>query len=153
MLHRDIDGFTDRHPATREAKEIFRPAYRLYSGALMDVIYDHYLATDPSVFNESSLRQFTHGTYEVLERHSAVLPAKFLYMLTYMKAEDWLFNYRYTEGIRKSLAGLVRRAAYLSESHTAFDLFTGNYVYLQSCYQSFFSDVKEFAKQRFELAG
>ena len=27
-LHRSIDQFTDNHPATREAKEVFRPAYR-----------------------------------------------------------------------------------------------------------------------------
>ena len=43
MLHRHIDNFTDTHEATREAKEIFRPHYRLYSGAFVDVVYDHCL--------------------------------------------------------------------------------------------------------------
>jgi acyl carrier protein phosphodiesterase len=41
-LHRAIDQFTDTHEATREAKQVFRPAYRLYSGAFVDVVYDHY---------------------------------------------------------------------------------------------------------------
>ena len=52
-LHRDIDSFTDTHPATREAKSVFQPAYRLYSGAIMDVLYDHFLANDPEHFDPS----------------------------------------------------------------------------------------------------
>src|SRR4029077_7560850 len=32
-LHRAIDQFTDQHSATKEAKEFFRPDYRLYAGA------------------------------------------------------------------------------------------------------------------------
>ena len=50
ILHRFIDTFTDSHEATREAKEIFRPAYRLYSGAFTDVVYDHFLAVDEYEF-------------------------------------------------------------------------------------------------------
>jgi len=38
-LHRFIDSFTDSHSATKEAKVIFRPAYRIYSGAFIDVVY------------------------------------------------------------------------------------------------------------------
>src|SRR5687767_3825559 len=63
MLHRQIDSFTDGHPATRKAKTIFHPHYRLYSGALVDVIYDHFLATDVSVFTEPSLYQFSTNIY------------------------------------------------------------------------------------------
>ena len=54
MLHRLIDDFTDNHPATKEAKEFFRPDYRLYSGAFVDVVYDHFLAIDEN-FNVSLL--------------------------------------------------------------------------------------------------
>src|ERR671921_866500 len=57
-LHRQIDEFTDFHLATQQAKTIFRPHYRLYSGALVDVVYDHFLATDPELFTEETLYQF-----------------------------------------------------------------------------------------------
>jgi acyl carrier protein phosphodiesterase len=30
-VHREIDRFTDVNPVTKEAKQIFRPAYRLYA--------------------------------------------------------------------------------------------------------------------------
>lgn len=58
MLHRMVDTFTDTHEATKEAKEVFRPHYRLYSGAFVDVIYDHFLAADPSEFSEPALLGF-----------------------------------------------------------------------------------------------
>ncbi len=54
-LHRLIDSFTDTHPVVQEAKELFRPAYRLYSGAIIDVVFDHFLATDDSEYSESSV--------------------------------------------------------------------------------------------------
>jgi acyl carrier protein phosphodiesterase len=149
-LHREIDQFTDSHPSTKKAKEIFRPAYRLYSGAIMDVLYDHFLANDPSEFTTLSLQEFSTKTYHQLELQAAELPINFLQVFTYMRTDDWLFNYRTREGMSRSLGGLVRRAAYLSESVTAYNLFTEHYVFLDSCYKEFFKDVKQFAKAQFD---
>ena len=150
MLHRAIDDFTDTHAATKKAKEIFRPHYRLYSGALMDVIYDHFLANDKEIFGEGGLKPFTQTVYRVLEEHTTQLPERFVQVLSYMKMDDWLYHYKYETGIERSLRGLVRRAVYLSESHTAYHLFLDHYPFLQDCYNEFFPDVKQFAKQRFE---
>ena len=65
-LHREIDAFTDIHEATKMAKEIFRPHYRLYSGAFIDVVYDYFLANDKTVFTDSSLLNFSLTTYTVV---------------------------------------------------------------------------------------
>ena len=61
-----------------------------------------------------------------------------------MKKQDWLTNYQNNQGIKQSFGGLVRRAAYLTESDTAFTLFENNYAFLQECYKSFFPDLKKF---------
>ena len=150
MLHREIDSFTDAHSATKKAKEIFRPYYRLYSGALVDVLYDHFLANDKEIFSDASLKQFTQNVYHVLEQQTTELPGRFVPVLAFLIMEDWLYYYKYDWGIEKSLRGLVRRATYLSESNTAYSLFLNNYTALQHCYENFFPDVKQFAKQRFE---
>ena len=150
LLHREIDSFTDTHAVVQEAKEIFRPYYRLYSGAILDVLFDHFLAKDPECFNEVSLRTFTQSVYATLEAHTAQLPDRFTFMFAYMRAEDWLYNYRLTAGMQKSLRGLVRRAAYISDSEPAFALFMENYSSLERYYHEFFPDVKQFAKQRLE---
>src|SRR5688572_1439715 len=98
MLHRKIDAYTDSHEMTRQVKEIFRPEYRLYSGPIVDIIYDHFLAKDATMFEKDRLMAFTHEVYEVLEKYAAILPARFLYMLPYMKSENWLFNYQFHTG-------------------------------------------------------
>ncbi|HEY6504787.1 MAG TPA: ACP phosphodiesterase [Chitinophagaceae bacterium] len=150
-LHRLIDTFTDGHEATKEAKEIFRPHYRLYSGAIMDVIYDHFLATDGHEFTESSLLDFSTGVYATLENYQQWLPERFAAMFPYMKNQNWLYHYRTRSGAEKSLGGLVRRAAYLTESNTAFLLFEKHYQPLQQCYRQFWKDAKPFARKQFEI--
>lgn len=149
-LHRAIDIFTDTHPATKDAKEIFRPHYRLYSGALVDVVYDHFLATDPDEFTETSLLTFSHQVYATIDRQEEWLPGFFAAMYPYMKSQNWLFNYRTRQGAQKSLGGVVRRAVYLTEAETAYSLFEQHYQLLRNCYRQFWADVKPFAVTRFK---
>ncbi|HTL06811.1 MAG TPA: ACP phosphodiesterase [Chitinophagaceae bacterium] len=143
-LHREIDNFTDNHAATKEAKEIFRPVYRLYAGAFMDVVYDHFLATDPNEFTAESLLQFTHTTYTHLSPFMDTFPERFREIFPYMRQQNWLNNYQFRWGIERSMSGLVRRATYLTEAGTAFDLFETNYDFLRECYQRFFPELKNF---------
>jgi acyl carrier protein phosphodiesterase len=146
-LHRKIDGFTDEHPVTAEAKEIFRPAYRLYSGPIMDVIYDHFLANDASVFPDGRLETFAQETYDTIERFAALVPPHFNQVFHYMRTQNWLYGYRTEAGMERSLRGLVRRSAFLTESETAFRIFREHYDRLGSLYHSFFPQVQAFAKQ------
>ena len=150
-LHRAIDTFTDDHPATKKAKEVFRPHYRLYSGAFVDVVYDHFLATDDREFPGSSLLKFSEQSYTILNAYTHWFPEPFNSIFPYMKAQNWLFNYRNKWGIEKSLGGVVRRAAYLNESDTAFRLFEEHYQLLSDCYRQFWAAIQPFARRQFEL--
>ena len=145
-LHRAIDEFTDSHEAIKSAKEIFRPAYRLYSGAFVDVVYDHFLANDPLQFSdEEALMNFTGKTYDSLAGHYHLLPNIFHTMFDRMKQQNWLFNYRFHLGMQKSFNGLVYRSRYLEESDTAFALYMENYAQLQESYDAFFPELNAFA--------
>lgn len=148
-LHRQIDSFTDEHPATRHAKEFFRNHYRLYSAAFVDVVYDHFLANDPGIFPGETLLAFSGLVYESLDKYQGLLPAPFTSMYPYMKTQNWLYNYRHPEGIRRSFGGLVRRASYMSESDTAFAIFQEHYESLQEDYLLFAPQVIRFAQSKF----
>jgi acyl carrier protein phosphodiesterase len=151
MLHRAIDTFTDTHEATKEAKEFFRPHYRLYSGAFVDVLYDHFLATDENEFSETFLFDFSQQVYATLETYRQWLPEGFAAMFPYMKNHNWLYNYSTVPGIEKSLCAVVRRASYLTESDTAALLFETHYPSLQQCYRQFWKDAKPFARIQFDI--
>lgn len=145
-LHRAIDHFTDTHAVTQELKSFFRPQYRLYSGAFVDVVYDHFLANDATEFSsENVLKKFTGNIYQVLQMEYELLPYPFQKMFPYMKEHDWLYNYRSFFGIEKSFEGLVRRAAYLTESKIAFEIFKEHYDAMQTGYNEFFPLLKEFS--------
>ena len=150
-LHRDIDSFTDTHEATKELKSFFRPHYRLYSGAFADVVYDHFLANDDEEFRtEKELRHFTAWCYRELKDKETLFPKPFERMFPYMQEQDWLYNYRFREGIHKSFHGLVRRAAYITEAETAFALFNEQFQAMQACYTAFFPELKAYAAYRLE---
>lgn len=145
-LHRMIDSFTDDHPVTKEAKQVFRPFVGLYAGAFMDVVYDHFLALDENEFTGESLAAFAAETYDVLYTYQPVLPQPFAAMLPYMSRHNWLYNYRTVTGAEKSFAGVVHRAAYLTNSANVFSAFLDNYSSMRQYYSAFFPEVKAFAK-------
>lgn len=148
-LHRQIDSFTDNHKETARAKEFFRPQYRLYSGAFVDIVYDHFLALDYRQFEEyEGLENFAQMTYRLLDKKTAYFPLPFQQMFPYMKKQNWLYNYRFKDGIKSSFGGLVRRAAYLYESDIAFKIFNENYKEFENCYALFFPELKAYTLEK-----
>ena len=177
-LHRSIDTFTDTHPVTRIAKSYFRADYGLYAGALTDVAYDHFLANDPVAFSpagggeagggeagaglaaqteaglaaqtEAGLAAFAQKTYDQLAAWESVFPERFARLFPYMRGQNWLYHYRWKEGIFNSFAGLSRRAAYMPGPEQACRLFETHYRELEACYKEFFPLLKDFAFQTLE---
>ena len=149
-LHRLIDTFTDEHQITKEIKKIFTTSVRLYAGAFVDVVYDHFLATNKTILNEEEWLAFTQTSYELLAVQSTYFPEKFAQMFPYMQSQNWLFNYRYIWGIENSFGGLVRRAKYLDSSEEAFVAFNNNYPEIEALSAIFLADVKVFASNQFQ---
>jgi acyl carrier protein phosphodiesterase len=147
MLHRQIDTFTDGHEATKAARVFFKPSYGLYSGAMVDVVYDHFLANDKSIFKtEDELIDFGNTTCSILNENFDILPERFKKMLPYMTAQKWLSNYRFRWGIQQSFRGVAHRAKFINESEMAFEMFNKNYYALKECYHHFFNDINNFTR-------
>jgi acyl carrier protein phosphodiesterase len=152
-LHRAIDTFTDSHAVTRHAKSYFRGVYGLYSGALIDVVYDHFLANDPVAFPEGGgggLAAFAQQTYRQLATRESLFPERFARLFPYMRDQDWLYHYRCKEGIFNSFAGLARRAAYMPPPQQACELFEAHFTDLEACYREFFPSLRDFAVRTME---
>jgi acyl carrier protein phosphodiesterase len=150
QLHRAIDTFTDTHASTQKIKEFFRADYRLYAGALTDVVYDYFLANDKSIFkNDTALKDFTIHTYLLLKQNKDRFGEKFGQMFPYMQTHNWLYNYQFDWGIQKSFEGVKRRAAYISETTTAFSIFIEHKNEMKQHYDDFFISVKNFAADTF----
>ena len=148
QLHRAIDTFTDNHEAVRQAKLYLKPAVGLYSGAFVDIVFDHYLALDTTCFESvNALAVFAENTYTTLENNQEWFPENFKKMFPYMKQNNWLYNYQFAWGIEKSFANIARRAAYLSSSEECFKLWEVNYDNIHQLYKLFFPQLKEYISE------
>lgn len=147
-LHRHIDTFTDSHPAIQRAKLWFRTDYGLYAGAVIDTLFDHFLANDAQLFpSENDLMQFTQDTYHKLEQHTESFPPEFARYFPHMREHNWLYHYRTLKGIERSLNGLARRAgAHMPPVDNAWKTFIGHYYQLAQCYYEFIDEVRSFVK-------
>ena len=151
VLHRFIDSFTDAHEATKEAKEVFRADYRLYSGAFIDVVYDHFLANDENEFEtEEALSRFAQQSYKALLPQQQWMPPFFERIFFFMRTQDWFSGYRTKAGTVQSFGGLVRRSAYLQDAGRASQIFEEHYELLGDCYRQFWGEVKLFAFHKLE---
>jgi len=152
LLHRKIDMYADSHPAGLRARNLFRPDYRLYSGAFVDMLYDHFLANDPHYFSDhDTLKTFTTSVYNTLDGYMEILPARFLKMLEYMRAEDWLYSYRTMKGMELSFKRLVHRARYLESSERAYHIFVAHYYELNQWYFELMDDIVKFVKNELSI--
>jgi acyl carrier protein phosphodiesterase len=149
QLHRDIDEFTDAHAEVKKAREYFRAHYRLYSGAFIDVVFDHFLALQ--LHHNTDLKQLTVSYYQKLDEHTRHFPAVFLHMYPHMKTHNWLYNYHRLPAIERSFGGLMRRAVYITEISTAFALFNTHYDALKKHFEIFWPELEQFAGERFKL--
>ena len=93
----------------------------------------------------TGLKAFAQKTYELLSTRQDLMPERFGRLFHYMQAQDWLFNYRYKQGIFNAFAGLSRRAAYMGSAEQAGLLFEKNYTGLEACYTDFFPALQDFA--------
>jgi acyl carrier protein phosphodiesterase len=75
-LHREIDHFTDQHPVFRTSKSRLSSNYRMYSGVIVDLYYDHFLAKFWSDFSDEDLQQLVSRTYFLLIRRFHLLPPR-----------------------------------------------------------------------------
>lgn len=137
-LHRAIDTFTDSHPAVSEAKKIFSPLVRLYSGAFVDVAFDYFVA---HLYTETELKSHSKNTYRILWENEKWLPENYKKMLVRMEQDDWLTNYRENQGIRFSMQNVLNKASYLDKNLAVYDVFMQSKEALQVYFNAFYPDL------------
>ncbi len=67
--HRQIDAFTDSHAIVRRSILLLGPGFRRFGGILVDMFYDHFLASDWSRYSYREI----DGIRQALERMGARL--------------------------------------------------------------------------------
>lgn len=103
LLHRLIDTFTDAHPVYRQSKHRLHEKYGHYSGVIMDIFYDHFLAKNWNNYHKQDLNNYANDFYQLLQHNYNQLTEKTKKMMPYMIARNWFVSYSTVEGLEMIL--------------------------------------------------
>ncbi|WP_412464358.1 ACP phosphodiesterase [Flavobacterium mekongense] len=137
LLHRAIDSFTDTHPIYRQSKHRLHEKYGHYSGVIMDIFYDHFLAKNWCDYHNEKLEDYAENFYALLKNHRDILTENIKNMLPYMIGRNWLVSYASIEGLKKILFQMDHRTKNRVAMHESI-------IELQQFYSEFENEFKLF---------
>lgn len=151
LLHREIDTFTDAHPVVRQSTKKLHKNYSHYSGVIVDIFYDHFLAKNWANYSNEPLDIYVQDFYSLLQDNFEILPEKTQHMLPYMIANNWLLHYAEIEGIKRVLEGMNKRTNNKSKMNEATKELVEYYNEFEYEFTLFFEDLRVFAAEKLDL--
>ncbi len=150
ILHRALDTFTDKHPIVRKSTHRLFPAYSHYSGVVVDILYDHFLAKNWHEYSEVPLLEYTHNFYDLLKDNYEILPLRVQQFMPYMIRDNWLYNYATIEGIGKILYQMDHRTKNRSKMQYATKELELYYPLFEAEFKAFFNEIIEYSSAQIQ---
>lgn len=146
LLHREIDTYTDAHKTVRLSTKRLHKNYGHYSGVIVDILYDHFLAKNWSQYSDVPLKEYVDNFYNSLYVNFEILPERIQKMMPYMIADNWLLSYESIEGITRVLEGMNRRTKNKSQMNLAVNELQEFYKEFETEFTDFFDELITFSK-------
>ncbi len=146
VLHRQIDTFTDAHPIYRKSKHRLHSKYGHYSGVIMDILYDHFLAKNWNNYSDEKFEDYADNFYKILESNYDLLTHKTKNLLPYMMEQNWLVAYATIAGIEKILFQMDYRTKHRANMQEAVVELVEFYTEFEQEFTDFFEELKKFCQ-------
>ena len=140
-MHQFVDRFTDTHILVKASRGRLKNHFRLLSGVLVDVFYDHFLAKDFEQIANISLEEFCEYIYETLENNIAELPPRLQHFVPIMIRDNVLFSCRKLGGIQAALTRINHRIKKGISVELAMASFRDIYGFIENDFRKFFPDL------------
>jgi acyl carrier protein phosphodiesterase len=148
LLHRGIDSYTDQHPIVRQSTARLHENYGHYSGVIVDILYDHYLAKNWMQYHSQPLAEYVNDFYELLQNSFEILPTRIQRMMPYMISDNWLLSYATIPGISKILNQMNIRTKGVSKMNFAVVELEQFYTEFETEFTSFFTELMVFSENK-----
>ena len=150
ILHRSIDTFTDAHHIFRQSTKRLHANYHHYSGVIVDVFYDHFLAKNWSKYSDEKLEDYVARFYQSLKDNYEILSLKTQTIMPYMLEHNWLVSYRTIEGIEAILTKMDRRIQRESNMRLSITELRNFYSEFENEFTLFFEELIVHSKQKIQ---
>ena len=151
LLHREIDSFTDNHEIFKKSKTHLNDKYGRYSGVIVDIFYDHFLAANWKNYSKPELKEFTSNAYKFTIKRYKILPKKIKRILPFMIAQNWLAGYANLKDLKRVFYGMDRRTDFKSGMKDAVEDLLINYHDFEEEFKTFFPDVIGFVEKNNDI--
>ncbi|HPF10668.1 MAG TPA: acyl carrier protein phosphodiesterase [Flavobacteriaceae bacterium] len=148
LLHRGIDSFTDHHPIVKQSTARLHKNYGHYSGVIVDILYDHFLAKNWKRYHKTPLADYVAAFYDLLKDNFEMLPVRIQRMMPYMISDNWLYSYRSRDGIAKILSQMNIRTKGKSKMNLAILDLEAHYDAFEEEFTSFFAELMDYTKNK-----
>ncbi len=148
LLHREIDSFTDQNLTVRKSTARLHKNYGHYSGVIVDILYDHFLAKNWGKFHEQPLDEYIQEFYKLLRSNFDILPSRIKLMMPYMISDNWLLSYATVPGISKVLVHMNRRTNNNSKMNFAVIELEEYYSEFEEEFTTFFAELEVFSSNK-----
>ena len=146
LLHRKIDTFTDHHPLFKECVSILFPIYRHYSRVIIDIYFDHFLASNWDKYNSKNLKVFSNEFYDALKIESVNFPENIKNFSRTLIFYNWFDSYKTITDLELILTQMAQRTRFPSKLSASKKQLKGNYTYFHNHFSSFMEEVIDFTK-------
>lgn len=150
QLHRHIDTFTDAHPIFRQCTKRLHKGYGHYSGVIVDIFFDHFLAKNWMMYSEIPLSEYVNDFYKSLSNNIEILPPRFKKITPLMIEGNWLLSYASIDGIQKVLNGMNHRTEGRSKMNEATKELEEYYEAFETDFTAFFDELIVFSHKKRE---
>ena len=148
LLHRAIDYYTDTHPIVRQSTARLFENYGHYSGVIVDILYDHFLAANWKRYSDVPLDKFVACFYDLLQDSFPVLPKNIQQFLPYMIRDNWLQSYASINGIGRILSQMNERTEKRSRMNLAIVELEDHYEEFEEEFTAFFEELQNYVAEK-----
>jgi acyl carrier protein phosphodiesterase len=152
LIHRDIDTFTDMHPITRRDKQLIASRYHKYAGIIIDIFYDHYLASLWERFSNLPLNDFVIRTYDLLKRNYQLLPSAIKKWFPTFLENNWMMAYQSVEGIELVLERMAANTSLPNHAGFAVEILRRHYSSFREDFLEFFQLIVQFLEEKYPIS-
>ena len=146
-LHRAIDKFTDSHPVVIQSKNRISKERKRFSGIMIDVFYDHFLAMHWNIFSSAGFNIQTQEWYKKLNSESDIeLPERMQVTIRKMQENDLFSMYKTFDGISIAINGISRRIRFENLLAGGGEELADNYSELENDFHIFFPELIRFVQ-------
>ena len=147
-FHRALDEHSDRHEASRAARDLIRPVCGKWSGVVWDVLADHVLASEFDQLGQGcgDLDRFAARELQGLSLQLESMPERSRKFYEAMVHHGWLTGYQDGQVVHDVLDAMSRRRSTAGPVGEGWKAFVADERALRECARELIADMNTWAK-------